>query len=381
MQTEKKPQNRKKLTKSQRRRRRRIRRNAWRVTLSVLTVLVLVLIGALCAGHAAFRGPSQTVGDLLTVSMQETSALKFVPHIYYSNEEVDAILERNSVSAGDSETDTSLIVIEKPTPTPSPEELAAAQAAREAAQIEPTPSPTPQPENLLSSEDGIDVFSIVGGTYQGYMMVVKDPSRVTVGTCRDKFDGSKGLQLKDIAKRYDAVAAINGGGFEDSGGVGNGGTPVGLVVSEGKVKHTGRDRNYNITVGFDKNNIMVLGKNMSDDDAEAKGIRDAITFGPALIVNGEPASVRGESSGLNPRTAIGQRKDGAVLMLVIDGRQASSLGATYSDLITIMLEYGAVNAINMDGGSSSLMYYKGEYLNSGVVLTGSRKMPTAFIVR
>ena len=381
MQTEKKPQNRKKLTRAQRRRRRRIRRNAWRITLSVLTVLVLVLIGALCAGYAAFKGPSQTVGDLLTVSMQETSALKFVPHIYYSNEEVDAILERNSVSAGDNETDTSLIVIEKPTPTPSPQELAAAQAAREAEKVEPTPSPTPTPENLLSSEDGIEVYSVVGGTYQGYMMVVKDPSRVTVGTCRDKFDGSKGLQLKDIAKRYDAVAAINGGGFEDRGGVGNGGIPVGLVISEGKVKHTGRDRNYNITVGFDKDNIMVLAKNMSDDDAKAKGIRDAITFGPALIVNGEPASVRGESSGLNPRTAIGQRKDGAVLMLVIDGRQASSLGATYSDLITIMLEYGAVNAINMDGGSSSLMYYKGEYLNSGVVLTGSRKMPTAFIVR
>jgi exopolysaccharide biosynthesis protein len=381
MENEKKPRPSKRLTKSQRRRRRKIRRNAWRVTLSVLTVVVLVLVGALCAGYAAFRGPSQTIGDLLTVSMQETSALKFVPHIYYSNEEVDAILERNSVSAGDSETDTSLIVIEKPTPTPSPEELAAAQAAREAAEAEPTPSPTPQPENLLSSEDGIEVYSVVGGTYQGYMMVVKDPSRVTVGTCRDKFDGSKGLQLKDIAKRYDAVAAINGGGFEDSGGVGNGGTPVGLVVSEGKLKHNGKDRNYNITVGFDKDNIMVLGKNMSVDDAKAKGIRDAITFGPALIVNGEPAAIKGESSGLNPRTAIGQRKDGAVLMLVIDGRQASSLGATYSDLITLMLEYGAVNAINMDGGSSSLMYYKGAYLNSGVVLTGSRKMPTAFIVR
>ena len=381
MQTEKKPQSRGKLTKAQRRRRRRIRRNAWRIILSVLTVIALVLIGALCAGYAAFKGPSQTVGDLLTVSMQETSALKFVPHIYYSNEEVDAILERNSVSAGDSETDTSLIVIEKPTPTPSPEEVAAAQAAREAAAVEPTPSPTPQPENLLSSEDGIEVFSVVGGTYQGYMMVVKDPARVTVGTCRDKFNGSKGLQLKDIAKRYDAIAAINGGGFEDSGGVGNGGTPVGLVISEGKLKHTGRDRNYDITVGFDQNNIMVIARNMSVDDAKAKGIRDAITFGPALIVNGEPAGIKGESSGLNPRTAIGQRKDGAVLMLVIDGRQASSLGATYSDLISIMVEYGAVNAINMDGGSSSLMYYKGEYLNSGVVLTGSRKMPTAFIVR
>jgi bla regulator protein BlaR1 len=68
-------------------------------------------------------------------------------------------------------------------------------------------------------------------------------------------------------------------------------------------------------------------------------------------------------------------------MLVIDGRQASSLGATYSDLIKVMVEYSAVNAINLDGGSSSLMYYRGNYLNNGVVLTGSREMPTAFIVR
>ncbi len=59
----------------------------------------------------------------------------------------------------------------------------------------------------------------------------------------------------------------------------------------------------------------------------------------------------------------------------------SSLGATYSDLSKVIVQYGAVNAINMDGGSSSLMYYKGEYRNSGVVLTGSRNMPTAFIVR
>ena len=381
MQTENKQQNRRKQTKAQRRRRRRIKRVAWRVTLSVLTIIGLVLIGALCAGYAAFRGPSQTVGDLLTVSMQETSALKFVPHIYYSNEEVDAILERNSVSAGDSETDTSLIVIEKPTPTPSPEEIAAAQERAENANVEVTPSPTPPPENLLSSEDGIDVFSVVGGTYQGYMMVVHDPSRVTVGTCRDKFDGSKGLQLKDIAKRYDAIAAINGGGFEDAGGGGNGGTPIGLVISNGKLMHTGGDSgDFYATVGFNQDDVMIISK-MSASEAKKKGIRDAITFGPRLIVNGEPANVKGQSSGLNPRTAIGQRADGAVLMLVIDGRQASSLGATYSDLIKVMVEYGAVNAINLDGGSSSLMYYRGNYLNNGVVLTGSREMPTAFIVR
>ena len=361
-------------TRAQRRRKRRARRVAWRVALSVLTVIALVLIGAVCAGYAAFRGPSQTVGDLLTVSMQETSALKFVPRLYYSEAEMAEILERNSVAATESETDTSMIVIEKPTPEPAPEELTAAE-------VEVTPSPTPPPENLLSSEDGIEVFDVTGGTFQGYMMVVKDPSRVTVGVCRDKFNGQKGLQLKDIAKRYNALAAINGGGFEDSGGTGNGGTPVGLVVSEGEVKHTGTGGKYNITVGFNEDNVMVIGKDMTKSDAKEKRIRDAITFGPALIVNGEAVAVKGSSSGLNPRTAIGQRADGAVLMLVIDGRQASSLGATYADMIAVLLEYGAVNAINMDGGSSSLMYYKGEYLNRGVSLTGSRNMPTAFIVR
>ena len=377
----------KKLTRAQRRRRRKIRRVAWRSALCVLTLIGLVLVAALSAGQAAFNGPSQTVGDLLTVSMLETSALKFVPHIFYSNEKVDEIVARNSVSDDNEETDTSLIVIARPTPTPdpnaTPEPEPEPEADDQSAPVAEIVAPvaTPVPENLLFDEDGIEVYSVKSGTYSGYMMVVRDPSRVTVGTCSDKFTSAAGLQLKDIAKRYDAVAAINGGGFEDSGGVGNGGRPVGLVISEGQVMHTGTDSNYNITVGFNQDNIMVIAKDMSKGDAEKKGIRDAITFGPALIVNGQPVSVKGASSGLNPRTAIGQRSDGAVLMLVIDGRQASSLGATYSDLISIMLEYGAINAINMDGGSSSLLYYRGEYVNQGVVLTGSRNMPTAFIVR
>ncbi|MBR1820995.1 MAG: phosphodiester glycosidase family protein [Clostridia bacterium] len=371
-----KKNNTKKLTKAQRRRRRRARRVAWRSVLCVLTLIGLVLVAALSAGQAAFNGPSQTVGDLLTASMLETSALKFVPRIFYSRAKVEEIVARNSVSDDTEETDTSLIEVAKPTPTPDPN---ATQAPAEASVS--APSSTPTPENLLSSEDGVEVYSVKSGTYSGYMMVVLDPARVTVGTCRDKFTREKGLQLKDIAKRYDALAAINGGGFEDSGGTGNGGKPVGLVISGGKVMHTGDAGKYDITVGFNQDNIMVIEKDMSESSAKKKGIRDAITFGPALIVNGEPVSVKGQSSGLNPRTAIGQRSDGAVLMLVIDGRQASSLGATYSDLISIMLEYGAINAINMDGGSSSLMYYKGEYLNTGVSLTGSRNMPTAFIVR
>jgi exopolysaccharide biosynthesis protein len=253
-------------------------------------------------------------------------------------------------------------------PTAEPDEQAAAPAA------------TPRPENLIVEEDGIQIYEVHGATYNGWIMVVADPSRVSVGVCRENFSSKEGLVLHEFAARYDALAAINGGGFEDDGGLGNGGRPLGLVISQGKVlSKASKGGDHNTVMGFNQDNVLIIGK-MTSEEALKKGIRDALAFGPALVVNGEAAKVKGASSGLNPRTAIGQRSDGAVLMLVIDGRQASSLGATYADLIKVMLDYGAVNAINLDGGSSSLMYYKGEYLNRGVILTGSRTMPTGFVV-
>ena len=143
-------------------RRQRIRRIAWRSALSVLTVIAVVLVAALCAGFVAFRGPSQTVGALLTVSMLETSALKFVPRSYYSDAEMAAIAARNQVADTDSETDTSMIVISGPGEEKPAETSVAA-------------------ENLVLSEDGIDIYRVKGATYNGFMMVVHDPSRVGVG--------------------------------------------------------------------------------------------------------------------------------------------------------------------------------------------------------
>ncbi len=344
------------------------KRIAGRVGLSVGTVIALVLVAAIGAGFVAFKGPSRSLGDLLTVTMLETSALKFVPRIYYSKAEVDAILARNSVQDDASETDTSLIVVAGPTPEPGSEPVEAA-------------SNEPNPENLAFSEDGIDVYEVHGATYNGWMMIVHDPSRVSVGVCREEFSSKPGMRLKEIAARYEAVAAVNGGGFSDDGGVGNGGRPLGLVVSQGKLLNKARPKSdHAVVAGFNQDNVLVVGK-FTTEQAQEKGLRDALAFGPALVVNGEAAQVSGSSSGLNPRTAIGQRADGAVLLLVIDGRQASSLGATYSDLISVLMEYGAINAVNMDGGSSSLMCYKGEYLNKGVILTGDRDIPDGFIVR
>ena len=340
---------------------------AWRAGLCVLTALALVLVAALGAGFIGFKGPSKSLGDLLTVSMLETSALKFVPRIYYSEAEVEAIKARNEVGELEDETDTSMIVIAGPTPEPGSEE--------------DSPVATPKPENLIVEENGLQIFEVHGPTYNGWIMVVQDPSRVSVGVCRENFNSKPGLVLHDIAARYNAIAAINGGGFSDEGGLGNGGRPIGLVISNGEVLNKASiNSDHNIVMGFDQDNKLVVGK-MTSEEAVKKGLRDALAFGPALVVNGEPAKFSGSSSGLNPRTAIGQRRDGAVLLLVIDGRQASSLGATYADMINVLMEYEAFNAANLDGGSSSMLWYNGEYINKGVILTGSRELPTAFIVR
>ena len=340
---------------------------AWRAGLCVLTALALVLVAALGAGFIAFRGPSRSLGDLLTATMLETSALKFVPRIYYSAAEVDTIMARNEVGELNDETDTSMIVIAGPTPEPGQADVA--------------PVSTPKPENLIVEENGLQIFEVHGPTYNGWIMVVQDPSRVSVGVCRENFNSKPGLVLHEIAARYNAIAAINGGGFSDEGGLGNGGRPIGLVISNGEVLNKASiNSDHNIVMGFDQDDKLIIGK-MTSDEAVSKGMRDALAFGPALVVNGEPAKFSGSSSGLNPRTAIGQRRDGAVLLLVIDGRQASSLGATYADMINVLMEYEAFNAANLDGGSSSMLWYNGEYINKGVILTGSRELPTAFIVR
>jgi len=95
-----------------------------------------------------------------------------------------------------------------------------------------------------------------------------------------------------------------------------------------------------------------------------------------------------DPSGLNPRTCIGQRADGAVIFLCVDGRSISSLGGTYADCIDIMVEYGAVNACNLDGGSSTVMMYrdpetgKADIVNNYALLQADpRRMPTFFMVK
>lgn len=325
----------------------------------ILNTAVIALAGFLVVIYFVSKGPSTQIRNLFVTSVRETSAAGFLADIFLTDEEVMEIVTANVTDAGETQTDTSLLDFGS-----NSEENKEEVSDTVAGEVE--------------EEEPIEIVTVKGALYNGKMMIIKDPSRVKVGVC-DKFDRTKaGMTLLEICDKYDAIAGINGGRYYDDYGFGKGGEPKGIVFSEGKLVYGDLWTTYDI-YGFDKNNVFICGR-MTGQQAVDMGFRDAVTFGPALVVNGQAVDSVGTGGGLNPRTAIGQRADGSVLLLVIEGRQTSSIGASYMDLIEIMLEFGAVNAANLDGGMSSSMAYEGEEIINNCSIKGSRDMPTAFIV-
>ena len=327
------------------------------VLLETVVLLAIVLYGVM---YVLAKGPSPTARDIFVMSVRETSAVGFLADIFFTPEEIAAI-EAKEAEAEYIETDTSLIVI--------PTEPAGDQVGT---------GPVADEWGLVDEDgDGIIIDKVTGEGYNGFMMVILDPSRVIMGS-RPELFGGRGSTVAEMAEHFGAVAAINAGGFEDLNGEGSGETPNSLVVFEGQIYY-GEKGVQNGFVGLDSNHILHVGT-LYPDAIRDRDIQYGVSFGPVLISNGEITQQAKDGSGVNPRTAIGQRSDGAILMLVIDGRQLTSLGATYGDLAEIFLDYGAVNACNLDGGSSTLMWYEGEYLNNCASVIGIRPVPTTFLV-
>ena len=226
------------------------------------------------------------------------------------------------------------------------------------------------------------VINIDGKGYHGYLVAIYDPSRISIATTA--YLGKRGESILTVSKREKAIIAMNAGGFYDPDWNSNGAIPHGTVISNGKVVSDYMDANMGGGfIGFTKDNKLILGK-ISKDEAINKGYRDAIEFGPYLIVNGKRSFIKGNGGwGIAPRTAIGQREDGIVLFLVINGRLANSIGADMIDLTDIMENYGAINAANLDGGSSSELVIDNKIINTPVAggENGLRNMPTFWIVR
>jgi exopolysaccharide biosynthesis protein len=229
-------------------------------------------------------------------------------------------------------------------------------------------------------DDTIEVYNIQGGDFEGKLMIVHDPTRIAVGY--SSLFPDSGETTSRIAKNNGAVAGINAGGFLDRGWTGTGGTPLGFIIHDGKIIHDQYESKKvkQETVAFTEEGMLIVGKHTIEELMEY-GVREGVSFGPPLIVNGKPTIKKGDGGwGIAPRTAIGQKKTGEVLLLVIDGRSISSFGATLRDVQDILLEYGAVNAANLDGGSSTTMYYNGKVINKPSDKLGERTVPTAFLV-
>ncbi|MBR5514710.1 MAG: phosphodiester glycosidase family protein [Clostridia bacterium] len=304
----------------------------------------------------------------------ETGKFKFMASLFLSPEEIQEIVDENSMQAFNVEVDTELI------------------------QIGSSGTVDALGEKKEEEQKDIEVIEVSGGTYSGTMLIVKDPSRVSLATIYPWKD--VGVTLDQLVNDNGAVAGINGGLYDSSNNTG--GRPYGVIVSNGEIQLNQPQQFAGLVlVGFTEDHILQIIdiSQMSAKDVEnlvaTKKIRDAVTFQEEasdannhfvqLIINNEVREVNGLGSGLNPRTAIGQRADGSVLMFVTDGRGKSGhLGASSGDLIAVMQEFGAVNAANLDGGSSSCMYYNGEYLRTSVTFyytNSSWKLPAGFVVK
>lgn len=346
-----------------------------RFFLVLFTVIALILVAACLALNLIFNGPSPAARDILTMTLLEPSGTKWIPGLFMDAQTLDSIRARDDSNLKDEFSNASEIVINKDT---------AISAGT---------------DEWANSPDGIRFESHSGDTYNAHIMIVRDPSKVYLGTSTENFSTSiPGTRIDDQIETDGAIAGVNAGAFFDNGtsdpSVGS--VPEGLVYSKGVCKWTTGSPPNGIKgfAGFNKDNILVVAQdNLSKAQAEELNIRDGCCFGPVLIMNGEiNQEAYNSNSGWNPRTAIGQRKDGAVVFVCIDGRQAGSAGGTYKDVIDIMIEYGVVNACNMDGGSSSIMVYRDTYglfgeagtvqvINSYSLLQERpRKMPTFWMV-
>jgi len=335
----------------------------------VLTVLAVFACTLLISLKMICGSTSPSAKRTFVTTMLETGQLKFLVSWFVPSEEVQKIVDANSMEKIDDHVDANLI---------SFEDFAE------------------DPQNAEGKD--LEVIELSGRTYSGKLIKVRDPGRISLATIYPWRD--TGVTLEELAQQSGALAAINGGIYDSTNNTG--GRPYGVIVSNGEIQHNQPSEFPGLVlIGFDTSNILqIIDVNgMTSAQVEAlvkeKGIRDAVTFQEEssdannhfvqLIINGNPRGMNGAGSGLNPRTAIGQCADGSVLLLVTDGRGKNGhLGASAADLIEIMTQYGAVNAANLDGGSSTCMYYDGEYLMTSVTFyysNSSWKLPAGFIVK
>ena len=324
----------------------------------------IVLIG-LSIGTFLIYGPYGWFRERWITTAMTTMSHQYLATMLFDDETIAEVLAKNKTIEPDEDTNPDLINVDRK------------NVIKYSSKYE---------KQILENVKKDELYRLIevsGTGYKGYLVAIYDPSKVSIGTTTRL--GTIGQSVRVIARKSNAVVAINASGFYDPDWNSNGAIPHGTVIKNGKIVYDYEDaRVGGGFVGFNDENKLVLGRFSKYDAINKYHLRDAIEFGPFLIVNGKAAFVKGDGGwGLAPRTAIGQRADGIVLFLVIDGRgRNGSIGCGMVELTEIMQNYGAVNAANMDGGSSSGLIIKDEIINHPTAGgdNGLRNIPTAWIV-
>lgn len=331
----------------------------------VKIIVISALIAIYMLGCSTFLfilyGPFTGFKDWLITTAMATMNHQYYCKWFYSDKLINEVLGSNYIDSGGAETDASLVDHEEKITYENEYE-----------------------REILEREKGATykVIRFKVNDCDAYLGVVYDPSLISVGYT--KWLGRSGQYIYDMAKEQNSVLTINGGGFKDPGHNSKGADPIGVTIANGKIISNEPVAGQWGIIGFNKENTLVLRKSVGAQNLINEGIRDAVTMGPFLIVNGKPSIVKGNGGwGIAARTAIGQRKDGIVLFLVVDSNVSRTKGATLKDLLDIMQRYGAVNASNLDGGTSSVMVENGEMINDPIDSAGrhrTRGIPTIFKV-
>ena len=307
-----------------------------------ITFIILDILAAICffvVYSPIFENLQNTI--ISTASVTKTHG--YIAHVFYSDERINKVVALNTVPKIDEKIDLNKVVIDtKP---------------RESYDNK-------YDEEILTRDKGNDDYKYIKtkvGNYDAHIVAIYDPSKVHILTGK-KFntkDKSGKETVLQMTKRMGAIVGINGGGFVDYGYGSD--IPIGYVIKDGKVIWSPTTKKMDL-IGMTNDNKLLL-VNATGEEAVEMGMRDGLQFGPFLMVNGEKPNFKNSAGGFSraARVAIAQRKDGIVLFLVTEGTHTA--GPNMKEVIDTLELYGAYNAANLDGGTSTQLVINGKLIN------------------
>lgn len=302
----------------------------------ILSTLATVYILCACSCLFLLYGPYDKFRVWFISTSMSTMNHQYFCKWFYSDEEINKVINGNYTIEVNEETNTDLINMEEEETYDNEYE-----------------------KQILKRDKNADykIIELEVNGQKAYLAAIYDPSKVKVAVSNGV--GTYGQYATKIAENNNAILATNGGGFGNAPGNQTGGRPTGVTISNGKVitdNTYSSDAQSGGLIGMTYDNKLVLIKQATAAKAKSMNVRDGVSWGPFLIVNGKKSFMKGNGGwGYAARTAIGQRSDGIILLLVVNSNSTRTKGADMVDLTEIMSNYGAVNAANLDGGTSSVM--------------------------